>query len=165
MDIINNGLDLLNLWVGITASYVLAAAMIVVGIYLVLFLGTNPLNPFSSLVRFLGLCLIVVGVALGTLNLGKSIGASACEAAWNAKDLDAQIERLQQEAAAKKIASETVERSLQNIASQKDDLQKKVSEYQEAARRFAACRHATANDDRRMCDILGAGAPGCQHPK
>jgi hypothetical protein len=156
--------DLIGFWLGVTASYVIAVALIGAGLYLAIVLSENPVVAlFRHAIRFAGVVLIALGCILGAYTFGKATGAEACEAAWKAKNYEAQIGRLKQEADAKKIAANVAEDQAQQLASANDDLQKKVGEYQTAAVGYAACRRATGDDDRRVCDITGRSAAGC-HP-
>lgn len=153
-------------WIGIGAGYALAVALVVVGGYLAIYLGANPLNPFSKLFRYVGFLLIAAGIVTASYNYGKSVGAADCEAAWKAKDYDAAIARLKQEADAKALAAETAAKQAQDLAAQNDDQQKQIAQYQMAVSAAAVgCRISTSDDDRRMCELTGDAAPGCQPAK
>lgn len=157
-----NILDLFSTWLSIGVGYFVAVVLIVGGGYLAMFLGANPLNPFAKPLRYIGLLMIAAGLILAAFNYGKATGAADCQAAWKQKNYEAQIARLKQEAEAKKIAAESSAQQAQQLASQKDDLEKQVAEYQVSVRDLAACRRATVDDDRRLCDIVGRSAAGCK---
>lgn len=159
-----SGLDLIGLWLGVTVSYIAAFALIAGGVYLALFVSLT--NPFAKPLRFIGLCLIAAGCVFGAYTFGKAAGASACEAAWKAKNYEAQIARLRQERDAKDAAASEARDSLSKIAEEKGKADAKVADYEAATRNLsealAACRRASADDDRRVCDITGQSAAGCE---
>jgi hypothetical protein len=157
-------LDTILLWLNIAAAYIIAAAMIAGGGYLYAVLGANPLNPLGKLFRYAGRVLIVVGIILGAVNYGKSTGAADVEANWKAKNYEAQIVRLKQEMAGHKLAASVAESQADNLASENDAAQKQIAAYQAALGPGAACRLPTADDDRRVCDIIGRSAAGCGPP-
>lgn len=150
-------------WFGIYTVYVFAAALIVGGVYLFLRF------PASLLFRLIGTALVIVGVIMGAVDYGKSLGAAECEQRWTEKKLDAQIDQLKQEAAAKAIAAETAAQQAKQIADANNENLGKLSDYREAIGKLASslsdCRRASADDDRRMCNILGPTAKGCGDPR
>jgi chromosome segregation ATPase len=147
-------------WFGLAADYVVAGLLIAGGLYLAL--------TFASigLVRFAGLLLIGLGVAVGCIAYGKASGAAECNAAWREKNYEARIARLEQQLDAKTQAAAAAQDSLKVIASEKEKTDATVADYQVAVAQLegavAACRRATADDDRRMCQILGPAAAGCR---
>lgn len=154
-------------WIGIGAGYFVALALILGGIYVAFVLVASPwAAPFARLLRFAGLSMVGVGLMLAAFNYGKATGAADCQAAWKAKNYEAKITRLKQEADAKKTAAEEAEKSLKEIASQKEEADGKVADYQVSTARLAnalaSCRRASVDDDRRLCDIIGRSAPGCK---
>lgn len=159
-------------WFGIAADYFLALVLVAAGVYLAFGLG-QPANPILSRLlkplRWLGYGLMIAGVALAIFTFGKSTGASECEAAWKEKNYEARIARLEQERDAKKTAAEQTAASLKQLATEKEEADGKVAEYQADVARLssevAAGRRATADDDHRMCQILGPAAPGCRNPR
>lgn len=155
-------LDLFWTWASIGGGYLIAILLIVGGGYLAFVLGANPLNPLTKTFHYLGMALMGIGSVIGAINYGKGEGATECQAAWKAKNYEAQIERLKQEAEAKKIAANFAADLADQLTRQNDDLQKQVVEYSDAASKFPVCRHASDDDDRRMCDLTGRSAPGCK---
>jgi hypothetical protein len=158
-------------WIGIGAEYVVASAMIAGGVYLSAFFNlaaTNPLFWLLRPLRYVGYALIGVGIALAAVTYGKTLGAASCEAAWKRKNLEAEIGRLKQEAKAKEDAAALAASQAKELARQKQDADEQIAEYQTSTGRLetalAACRRATADDDRRLCAITGSSAAGCQHP-
>jgi hypothetical protein len=163
MSFFSGGLDLIGFWLGVTASYVLAVAMIAGGLYVAIVLAENPaVKLFKRSIRFAGMVLFALGCILGAFTFGSAHGAEKCEAAWKAKNYEAQIARLQQERDAKDVAAKVAEDSLKQIATQKEDADGKVAEYQVATAKLevavASCRRASDDDDRRMYDITGRPA-------
>ena len=158
-----SGFDAAVTWLGIAGGYALAAALVIGGVYLALFAA--PGVPFSRARQFVGCVLIAAGAVLAAYNLGRQTGAEACEAAWRTKNYEARIARLQQEAEAKNIAASTAAEKAQQLASEKDELQEQIVQYQIAASSFAACRRATDDDDRRLCNIAGRSSPACSDPR
>lgn len=146
-------------------GYLSALAIVVAGIYLGFVLPANPVAaPFTRLLRFLGTMLIAVGVGLSMYTLGRSNGAADCQAEWKAKNLEAQIARLKQEAAVKQLAADLAGRQAAELADANADLQTKVNDYAKSLRNADACRRSTRDDDRRLCDITGHSAAGCGDP-
>lgn len=152
-------------WLGIGVDYLLAAALIAGGGYVAFVLGASPINPLGRLLHYVGLVLIAAGILVGAVTYGKATGAADCEAAWKAKNYEAQIAVLKRDAAAKTLAAETAARQAEALSAQNLTLQGKVDDYADAAKSFSACRRATGDDDRRVCDILGAAAPGCANSR
>ena len=150
-------------WLDVGFDYLVAAVLIVAGLYLAIVLCTSPaLALFSRAIRFAGLALIGAGLIIGAIAYGEANGARKCEEAWKAKKYEAQIDRLKQERDAKNIAAAAAAQEAQQLASQNDDMQKQLVEFQDAARSLPTCRRATVDDDRRLCAILGAAAAGCR---
>jgi hypothetical protein len=146
-------------------GYLSALGLIVAGIYLGFVLPTTPMAaPFARLLRFLGVALVAMGAGLGAYTIGRSNGAADCQAAWKARNLEAQIGRLKQEAAVKQIAADLAGRQASELADQNADLQTRVNDYANSLRNADTCRRATRDDDRRVCDITGRSAPGCANP-
>lgn len=158
-------------WLGFAAEYVLAGLLIAVGVYLAAFFtlsATNPLAWLLSPLRIVGYALIGLGLILGAVTYGKTLGATECNTLWREKNLEGQIDRLKQQLDAKTVAADAAQESLKQIASEKEKSDATVADYQSAVAQLeesvAACRRATADDDRRMCKILGPAAPGCGNP-
>ena len=146
-------------------GYVSALGLVVGGIYLGFVLPANPIAvPFARLLRFVGVVMIAVGVGFGMYTLGRSNGAANCQAEWKNKNLEAEIARLKQEAAAKQLAADLAGRQAAVLADANADLQTKVNDYANSLRNADACRRSTRDDDRRLCDITGQSAAGCGDP-
>lgn len=160
-------------WLGIAVDYVIAGAMIAGGAYLAVLFDLNITNPLYWILRplrWVGIGLVACGIILGSYTYGKSIGtvggAAACYKEWERKNYEAQIEKLKQEAETKALAAENAEKALNEIMNQADSLQKQVDEYADELKKFplsvADCRRATADDDRRLCQLTGNTAAGCE---
>lgn len=152
-------------WLSFARDYIAAIILVIVGIYVGFVLPANPVAaPFARLLLYIGVVLIAIGVGLGAFTLGRSNGAADIEAAWKAKNLEAEIARLRQEAAVKQLAADLAARQAAELADQNTDLQNKVNDYANAVRNSDAGRRSTGDDDRRMCDITGRSAEGCNDP-
>ena len=159
-------------WLAIYADYLWALALIAAGVYLAFGIAPPTGTLLSKLLkplRWVGYGLMIIGIALAAVTFGRSLGAADCEAAWTQKNYEARIARLQQERDAKNVAADAAATSLKQLANEKEKADGKVAEYQADVSRLsaevAACRRATASDDRRMCDILGPAAPGCHNSR
>jgi hypothetical protein len=150
-------------WLSLLGWYVISIAELGGGGYLALFIA--GVNPFAKPLRYVGFVLIAAGLITGAFTFGRQIGGGIVEAAWQQKDYESQIAALKRDMDAKQVAADTAAAQAQQLASQNDDLQKQVSDYQDAAAHFDARRRATADDVRRLCNIVGNSAPGCQHSK
>lgn len=152
-------------WLGIGIDYLIAAALIAAGVYLVFFVG----GLFAKPLRFVGALLIGTGLIIASYSYGKSVGAQKCEAEWKQKNYEAQIAELKREAAIKELAANLAKRQADQLASQNDDANSKINDYQSDVERLssalASCRRATADDDRRMRDITGTKAGSDKNPK
>lgn len=159
-------------WLAIYADYLWALALIAAGVYLAFGVAPPTGSLWSKLLkplRWLGYGLMIIGIALAAITYGRSLGAAECEAAWKEKNYEARIARLEQERDAKNVAADAATTSLKQLATEKEEADGKVAEYQADVSRLAAevaaCRRATAADDRRMCQILGPATPGCRDPR
>ena len=155
-------------WLDLALVYAAAAALSGGGLYLALIFGRNPLNPltlFAKPLRWVGVGMVAFGCVLGAYNYGRSVGAAAVEARWKEKNYEAQIARLARDAAVQKLAADLAAQQSQQLTSLNNDLQDKLVAYENAPRGNADCRLPTADDDRRMCALVGAAAPGCQRAK
>lgn len=153
-------------WLGITLDYAIAGVLIIGGFYVAEFVAANPLNPLSRLFHYLGLVAVCAGVVIAAAAYGQSRGAADCAAAWKAKNYEATIANLKRDLNAKSVAADAKAKEAEQLAAQKKDADDKINEWQDYASKLsttvAACRRATADDDRRVCDILGNAARGCQ---
>lgn len=158
-------IDTILAWFGIVVGYVIACALIAGGGYLAIVLGENPLNPTAKLCRYAGFVLVIAGVILGTLNIGKTIGAQECQAQRKTDALNGSIARLHKEAAVKSVAADTSETQAQELSSDNDGVQKSIEEYKAQESKLSAaliaCRMPSDADDARLRDITGAGV---SHP-
>jgi hypothetical protein len=155
-----NTINYVLTWVGIGVGYAVACALIAGGGYLYIVFGENPVNPLAKTCRYLGGALIVIGIILGTLNIGKTIGAEDCEANRKSDALNAQIVQLKKEATVKDAASELSAKQAQGLASDNNDKQSKIGGYQVSVGKLsaalAACRLPSDDDDSRLRNIVGA---------
>lgn len=159
-------------WLGLGLDYIVAGLFIAAGIYLAVFFNVAATNPLFWLLhpaRYVGYALIGLGLVMGAVTYGKSVGAAECNAAWREKNLESKIARLEQERDAKAAAAKSAADNLQKIATEKETADEKVADYQTSIARLAGelavCRRASADDDRRLCAILGPGAAGCASPR
>lgn len=161
--------NLVIAWIGIAVEYLIAIALIVGGAYIAVFFDLAVTNPLAFLIRPLrvvGYALIACGLVLGGVTYGKGIGGAAVEAQWKAKNLEAQIARLKQERDAKQAAATYFQEKSDELAKQDNDNQIKIGDYRVAVAAYSttlrACRLATDDDVRRLCDITRNAAPGCK---
>ena len=161
--------SLFTLWLTVWMDYLIAAALIAGGGYLAFVLGANPINPLAKLFHWIGLLLIAAGILIGAVAYGKSVGASDCEAAWKAKNYEAQIDRLKQENSAQKLAADTAAEQAQQLASQANVQQSQIDDYKASTDKLssaiALCRRASSDDDQRVCLITGRNSAGCKPAK
>jgi hypothetical protein len=153
-------------WLGIGFDYVLAAAFIVGGLYLA---TSFPIG----ILRFVGMALFAFGCVVAAYTFGRTggllEGGANKEAEWLAKNHAAQIARLEQERDAKSVAAETAASQAAQLAIQNGQIQGQVNDYAVSISQLSdalrACRRATADDDRRMYDIIGRPSVAGKHPK
>lgn len=162
------GFDVVSVatWLGIGFSYVAAAALVGLGLYLAVLFNLAATNPLSWIVRplrFVGYAMVGCGLMMAAFTYGKATGAADCTAAWKEKNYEAQIVRIRSELNAKKEAAEVAEQLAQSLATDNLYTQRKLDDAQAAVRNLPACRRATDDDDRRLCDIIGDDAPDCRH--
>lgn len=152
---------------GISLEYVIAAAMVAGGIYLVAIISTT--NPFIRPLRWVGIALICGGVGLGLFTYGKTVGSArgsaACYREWNQKNYEAQLQKLKQETEAKQIAIDTANEETKKLEAENAKLQDMVADYMVATAKLPDCRHATDDDNKRVCKLTGNAAGGCSSPK
>jgi hypothetical protein len=159
-------IDLILERLGIGFDYLIAVALIVAGLYLALVLANSPaVALFSKALRYVGAVLVALGIAVGCIAYGKSVGAADIEAAWKAKNYEAQVARLKQEAAAKQIAADTAAAQADQLAKDNDAKQQLIAKYEAALAASPTCRRSSDDDDRMLCDVIGGAAAGCKHPK
>lgn len=159
-------------WFAIAIGYLIALAVFFLGFYLAFGLG-QPANPILARLlkplRWFGFLLMALAIAYAAFDTGRSRGAADCEAAWKAKNLEAQIAKLTQESKAKSAAASVVEAALEELKGKSEDDNQKIGNYREGVGRLSAalasCRAATADDDRRMRDLTGAGAGASGDPR
>lgn len=154
---------------GIGVDYLIAAAMVAAGIYLAAFFNLAAANPLAWLLRplrYVGYALVVAGVAFGYGTYRESIGAAKCAAAWKEKNLELQIANLSRDLTAAKTAAEFRKAEAERYAAQKRDDDEKINAYASYTEGLSAslisCRRASADDNRRLCAIVGNAAAGCK---
>ncbi|WP_213775134.1 hypothetical protein [Bradyrhizobium sp. dw_78] len=152
-------------WIGISADYLVSGLFFVGGGFLAFYLGLIAPAPFSSVVKWIGYVLMIIGVVFGFFSYGRSVGAADCYAAWHKADVAFEAAKQNQEANAGNVAASTAAAQAQTLTKQNDDLQKQIQKYQSSISPTATCRLATVDDDRRMCHLVGNGAAGCKNSK
>ena len=159
-------------YIGIAVEYIISACLIFGGLYLAAIFNlaaTNPLAWILRPLRFAGYAMVAAGLILGAFTAGNNYGTvnggALVEAQWQQKNYEAQIAKLQQESQAKTAAVLSYANQSKQLASQNDDLQNQIADYQTAEANSAVCRRATSDDDARLCKLTGNGASGCQHSK
>jgi len=156
-------------WLGIGADYIFAGLAIAAGVYLSAFFDLPPANPVAWLLRPLrygGYALVIGGVAFGYGTYRESIGASRCEAAWKQKNYELQIANLTRDLNAQKAAAKEKADEATALAKQKKESDERIADYESSVQALsatvAACRRASPDDDRRLCNIIGDSAAGCR---
>lgn len=159
-------------WLGIGTEYFIAAGLILGGLYLYFLFDVSPTNRFIWILRpmrWMGIALIVWGSMLGwgtyQRGIGLSSGNRVCQAEWKQKNYEAELARLKQETEAKQIAIDTAQKETEKLEAQNAQLQEMVADYMVAASKLPVCRHATTDDDKRVCKLTGNSAGGCTPPK
>lgn len=157
---------------GIGVDYLIAAGMVAAGIYLAAMFNlaaTNPLSWLLTPLRYVGYALVVAGVAFGYGSFRESVGAAKCESAWKEKNLEQQVATLQRDLAAANLAAGLKAAEADSLAKQKQDSDDQITQWQDytnsLSSSLSACRRATADDDRRLCAIIGNRAAGCKPAK
>ncbi len=154
---------------GTIGSYLLAGAFVAGGVYIAGFAEISDKSvfyPFVRPIKYVGLGLAAFGIVLASAAYFKHVGAAQCEAAWKQKNLELQIANLRRDLTAARDAAQSKAEEAKVLADQKATADAKVSDYEASvekmSRSLSACRRSTADDDRRLCDIVGNAAPGCQ---
>ena len=166
-------LNSLMTWLGVTVSYVIAAAMVAGGAYLSVLFDLAPTNPLYWLLRplrWVGIALVAGGLMYGSYTFGRANGlidgGAEVRREWEQKNLEAEIAQLKIEADARKLAQENAEKALNEIMNQADALQKQVDDYAQEIttlpKILSDCRLSTDDDNRRLCTITGNAAAGCK---
>jgi hypothetical protein len=165
-------------WLGIALDYVLAAGLVVAGAFLAFGLEAAVAalslpaalkkigDALVSPLRFVGFALIAIGIAKGCVAYGKSVGAADCIAQSRLAALQEENASLKRDLAAKQAAEDERKNEVAALAQQKQESDGKVNDYaasiEKLSASLSACRRATRDDDRRLCDIIGDAAPGCK---
>lgn len=165
-------------WFGITIDYVLAGLAVALGVALAFGLpdaitatGIPPwaqklLGILLVPLRYIGYALIALGLIKGAVTYGKSIGAADCISAAKVAELQQQNASLQRDLDAAKAVVAFKKTEAAELAQQKQDADQKVADYGKSIESLSAavrdCRNATADDNRRLCDIIGNAAAGCK---
>lgn len=157
---------------GIGVEYFIAAGLILGGLYLYFLFDVSPVGRFIWILRpmrWIGIALIIWGSMLGwgtyQRGIGLSSGNRVCQAEWKQKNYEAQLERLKQETEAKQIAIDTAQKETEKLEAENAQLQEMVADYMVATAKLPVCRHATDDDNKRVCKLTGNSAGGCSPPK
>lgn len=160
---------LISTYLGIAADYLIAAALIAGGVYLAAFFDLAATNPLAWLIRplrFIGYALVGAGIMLSSYTYGKQTGAAVVTAEWKAKNYEMKIASLNRDIAAAKAATEAKDAEAKALEDQKRQSDDQLQDYAKYAAglsaSLSACRSASGDDDKRVCDIIGNAAPGCQ---
>src|SRR5436190_816336 len=76
-----------------------------------------------------------VGTAIAVRNSIWNSGYAAADAAWTAKALESKIKKLEQELEAARRSKESDDRNDAELEAERDELQKKVTAYEEARKK------------------------------
>lgn len=158
-------------WIKLHLYYLEAAAAVGAGFYLYALFDLAASNPLAWLlrpIRYFGLGLIVGGVAFGYGTFREGKGAADCLAAWQAKNLQAKLAALARDRDGWKMIAEFRASEIALLSTMKDRADDKIAEHARAVAKLSAqaraCRRATGDDDRRLCDLVGHRAAGCRSP-
>lgn len=147
-------------YIGIGLRDIFAAALILVGGYLTFVLGTNIL--WGKALRFLGVCMILLGAANWLIAYGDKEGTQRCQAAANVKGLQDQIQQLTRERDAANLASAQAAEARRKLEEQANEQQAQLGQWETfASTLHVTGRAATADDDNRLCKLLGNAPAGC----
>lgn len=165
-------------WLGVTLDYVAAALIVALGLVLAFgldfasdaawipALGKKIIKALLKPLRVIGCALIALGLVKGAVAYGKSIGAADCRAAAQAAALERQVNELTRDVNAWKAAAEFKDRELTRLAQQKEASDAQIADWKDKvgtlSKSVARCRRATADDDRRLCQLIGNAAAGCK---
>lgn len=138
---------------GIALDYIVAAGLIVGGLYV-----------FGYL-RWIGLVLIVAGAVLGAVAYGKTLGAANCIAAGRLAETETKLDAANRDLKAEKTTAALRKQQLEELAGKRAEANGQIAQWQERAGKLKEavrkCRAATRDDDRRLCKIVGNKSPGC----
>lgn len=153
-------------WLGMAWSFVIAGALAAAGVYLYGFASAERAIPLIGPLRNVGLGLICLAVVFACAAYFKHVGAQACESAWREKNLETQIANLNRDVRAWQAAAESNKAQADLAAQEKKDADNELAEYRDKINSLAPdlkrCRLASADDRRRLCQLAGNRAPGCQ---
>lgn len=155
-------------WIGIGVEYLIAIALIVGGLYIAILFSINSASPLAWLLKPLkiaGYVMAIVGLSIGLIAYGKTVGAADCQKRWQAANLQAQIDAAKRDVDIQKTAADLAKKQSEELATQNDELQRKVADYENATSNTPDCRRANPDDIRRLCAIIGNGAAGCPRSK
>jgi hypothetical protein len=145
--------------IGIAPDYLIAGGMVGAGILICLL--------YRSSLRYVGYALVVAGLVFGYGSFRDSIGGATLIqqiATWKQ-----QVAILQRDLAAAKLAAGLKAAEADALAKQKQDSDDKISQWQDYTNSLSDslrdCRRASADDDRRLCAIIGNKAAGCKSAK
>lgn len=152
-------------WIGISVDYLIAAAFFFGGGALLYFGTVFAVPVVSSLVKYVAYVLMIIGVVFGFFSYGKSVGAADCYAAWHQADVAMADAKQKQETDAQTVASQTASAFEKKLADQGESFKKQIAQYESKISKADNCRSATVDDNRRLCNIVGDGIPGCENSK
>jgi hypothetical protein len=134
--------------------------LIVAGGYLTFVLGATAW--WARPLRFLGACLIVLGAANWLIAYGEKQATDRCVSAAQVKGLQDQIQQLTRERDAATVASEKAAEARKKLEEMSNEQQQQLDQWAAfASTLHVGGRAATADDDRRLCNILGNAPNGC----
>lgn len=158
----------LGSFLGIASAYLLAAAMTAAGIYVAVFFDLAPANPLGWLLRplrYVGLALAAGGLMLGAYAFGKTAATGDCLAAARLAETQQELAAARRDLAAARAASEASRKAALDFKQRKEDADVQISAGRDHVSKLDAAvargRRATADDDRRLCAILGDAPAGC----
>jgi hypothetical protein len=163
---------LIQHFLGIGTEYIIAAALTAGGIFLAVLFNPADANPVGFLlkpIRYVGFAMVVCGVAYGYGTYRESRGAEACRAAWARAEAQTKIEAMERDLEAQKAAAELKSMEIEDLAKEKQANDEKIRNYEEYVGKLSAaissCRRATADDNRRVCAIIGPRSSGCKNSR
>lgn len=147
---------------GLMLDYVLAIILCGGGLYLAFTYAE------IKFLRFVGILLIALGVFTGAVAYGRTQGAKDCIAASKVARLREELAAKQRDLDAMTAAAKEKSDAAATLAAQKENADEQVADWTNYANKLAkdvaACRRATRDDNKRLCNILGNAPAGCPHP-
>jgi len=156
-------------WAGIALDYDWAVLMIAAGFYLAEFFDLAAANPLAWLLRplrYFGYALIMAGAAYGYGTWREAHAVSDCISAERLSAVQSERNSLQQQVDGWKKTAALNQAAAERASKDKERADGLLAKWKAQVGRLSqarrAARAATADDDRRLCELLQNRAPGCQ---